>query len=312
MLRFFVLFAGVVAATLAAPAHSQAQEKLELKYQEGHATKTEVSQNTHQVMTINGSEVETNASSIITVSSAVGQRQGDGTLPIKSKIESIFSQMSLPGGLELTFDSNSPNVESDNPQLKMVLDSLRALSGSSYTTTLDKNNRATSVTGTREVLDTVPAEIRPLLEGQLNPEYLKQVFNQEIDRLPQDPVTKGDTWLRSEVSRLGGGQQFTFQTLYEYAGNVEKEGKTLDKISMTHTGITYEMEANAASPAKVTQSNLSVKDSQGTLLFDRQRGVVVEARNTIEIEGDMTLSVNGMDLPLELDLKMETASILKD
>jgi hypothetical protein len=72
------------------------------------------------------------------------------------------------------------------------------------------------------------------------------------------------------------------------------------------------MEANAASPAKVTQSNLSVKDSQGTLLFDRQRGVVVEARNTIEIEGDMTLSVNGMDLPLELDLKMETASILKD
>jgi len=312
MARLTVLLTALVAATLAFPAQSQTQVKLELKFPEKEARRVEVTQKFHQLMTINGMELATNVESTVVTSAAIDQRQPDGTLPIQNKIESVFTLMSLPGGIELTFDSNNPDVENPNPQLQPILEMMRTIAGSSYTTVLDKNNRAVSVKRDDETLEGASDAARAMLKGVLDPEYLKQVSNQEIDRITKDPVDQGDTWLRTEVSRLGGGQKFTFEMLYEYAGTVEKAGKTLDKITITTTSVNYEMDADAASSAKVTQSNLRVEDSGGTLFFDREHGVIVEGRSLMHIKGDMTLSAGGQEYPVELDLTMENTSLLKE
>lgn len=310
MSRLIPFLTAVVAVVVTAPDPAQAQETLKLTFKENSATQSEITQKTHQILTINGMELITDNQSVIGTSSAVGKRGPDGRLPVRTKIESIFSNLSLPGGIEMTFDSNSP-VDSPDPNLQPIVDIFRALAGSSYTTVLDENNRAVDIEGADAVLEAAPESIRGLLAGQLDPEYLKLLHNQEVDRLPNGPVRKGDTWLRNETYRLGGGQQLTFETLYEYTGTVEMEGKTLDRITMTTTGVNYKMDAGANVPAKVTSSNLTVDSSKGTLFFDRQRGTVVDLRSSIHIKGDLKLEANKQEFPAQLDLTMEQTVAVK-
>ncbi len=80
-------------------------------------------------------------------------------------------------------------------------------------------------------LSGLPEAIRPLVKGQLDPENLKKAANQEIDNLPTEPVNKGDSWQRAQTANFGAGQVMTFQNKFTYEGTIEKNGKTLDKIT---------------------------------------------------------------------------------
>src|SRR5207253_697048 len=100
--------------------------------------------------------------------------------------------------------------------------------------------------------------------------------NQELARFPDKPVKPGDTWERTSEANIGGGQTLTFQTRYKYDGTIERNGKTLDRISSVSTEVSYAMDQNAQSPLKITGSELKITSSDGLILFDRERGVTVE------------------------------------
>ena len=61
----------------------------------------------------------------------------------------------------------------------------------------------------------------------------------------------------------------------------------------------------------MTKSDLKVESSEGTILFDREAGRVVESRGKLHVKGSMTLSAGGQELPGELDITMETTSELQ-
>ena len=65
------------------------------------------------------------------------------------------------------------------------------------------------------------------------------------------------------------------------------------------------MDPDRQSPLKMTKSDLKIESSDGTILFDREAGCVVEAKGKTQIKGSMTFSIQGMELPGELDLTME-------
>ena len=55
----------------------------------------------------------------------------------------------------------------------------------------------------------------------------------------------------------------------------------------------------------MTKSDLKVESSDGQLLFDREAGAMIERSDKTRIKGDMTLNVNGNDIPITLDLTLE-------
>ena len=59
-------------------------------------------------------------------------------------------------------------------------------------------------------------------------------------------------------------------------------------------------------PLTVKSSELKAAESEGVVLFDRDLGQVVESTGSIRITGDITFTVNNMDLPSKLDLKMQS------
>jgi hypothetical protein len=212
-------------------------------------------------------------------------------------------------GQNYSFDSASPDTKGTS-QLEALRDVHKALAKRTTTTILDKMNRVYAIEADQDVLAGLPPEIAALAKGQLDPENLKKAANQEIDSLTTEPVSKGDSWQRTESANFGAGQIMTFQTKYTYEGTVEKGGKTLDKITSKTLSVDFGLQ-DSPLPFTVKGSDLKATESESVTLFDRALGQVVESSSSIRIEGDITFVVNNMDLPAKLDLKMQTGVVVK-
>ncbi len=291
---------------------SQAQVKLEHKDKEGSKSRSETTSNVHQILTINGMDIETEVEQTVTTLRSVGKRREDGSLPIDSKIEAIRANMNLPGGLNIAYDSAAPPADKpDNPTVALITDLFQALVGVQFTIVRDKDDKVVAVEGAQDALDKLKAKnplAADLVKNRVDPDMIKQATQQEDDKFPNILVRPGEPWVRTEVMNLGQGQTLTFEKQYEYLGTVEKNGKTLDKIGVKAKSVTFAKEDDG-SPVKIGKSDLKVESSEGTILFDREAGQPVESKDKFRIKGDLAMTINGTDLKAELDLTIENNTI---
>ena len=196
----------------------------------------------------------------------------DGKLHIKQKIQQMQTNLSLPGGIELSFDSGSPDKKADNPALEVVLDLFRATSKSSWTTILDKNNQIFAIEGRSKLLESLDQNIADAYKKQFDEKYLKEAANKEMEQIPSKPIKKGDSWEIINTMRLEAGQSLTFTTRYEYMGTIEKDGTTLHKIVFAATEVSYDMDDDSPSPLKIIESKLKPTSSKGHILLISKKG----------------------------------------
>jgi hypothetical protein len=311
-MRTALASAALVATCLASP--GLAQVKLELKHPENNSTTHKTTVKVHQTLTIGGQDVVTDSEQAVTSSESNGARRPDGSLPSVRKIEGLKVQVDAMGQNVLSFDSANPAGKSDNPQLAVIQDTFKALVGASYTVVFDKAGKVVAVEGAEKALektDGLDAGAVAELKKAFAAEKLKKDAEQDAGRFPDILLRKGEPWERTETNNIGGGQTLTFKRQYEYLGTVEEEGKTLDKIGVKALSVVYSMDPDTPTPAKVTKSDLKVDSSEGTILFDRQAGRPVKSESKVRMKGDMTLEINGMELPSKLDLTMEQETVLQ-
>ena len=119
---------GVVAAVgvgllaMAAAPAARAQVKLEYKFPEGKTLTYKTTVKANQVMTIGGMEIPVEGQETVVSSQIIGKRAGDTSLPVQHKIDSMRAELSLPGGIQITYDSKDPDAKIDNEQLKFLED----------------------------------------------------------------------------------------------------------------------------------------------------------------------------------------------
>lgn len=313
MFRTPLASAVAIAACLATTA--SAQVKLESKRPENTTTVYKTTSKIHQILNLNGMDIETNAVETVISSQAYGAKRADGTQPMVQKIDSLKAQIDLPMGMNISFDSANPEAnKADNPILENIRKTLKAMPGAAYTVVFDKDGKVVAVEGTEKLLDQAD-DLDPMakegLKKRFSAEKLTKAHQQEEARFPEILVKKGEPWDRTETMDLGEGQTMTFKKRYEYLGATEMDGKALDKIGVKSTEVTYAMEPNSQSPLRVTKSDLKIDSSEGTLLFDRAAGRVVQGGGKTVIKGDMTMEIQGTELPAKLDLTIESETELQ-
>jgi hypothetical protein len=272
-----------------------------------------VSQSTshfHQILSVAGMDVETDVNAETTNRSTVGKRAADGKLPVEQKLEAMRFKIAFPGGA-IDYDSARPAPKSDNPQIQQIVDAIRARSARATAFIYDKDNQPVAVEGIDKIIAEAPEGAGVAVQMELTPDKLKQEAAEALKMFPGKPVKKGDKWEWTQVTNLGAGQTFTFTHYLEYQGSVERDGRTLDKISIFTGDVKYAVAENAGAGFKVTGSDLKIDSSMGTVYFDQELGQVIEMTQNIKITGPLTLSVNGMELPAKLNLAIETSNALK-
>ncbi len=300
--------AALVATVLFASRPSQAQVKLEYKFPEGQKLTYKTTSKTSQVLTLMGQGIETESKETVINTSTVGKKRADNTVPVEEKVDSLKAELSLPGGMTISFDSKDPNSKIDNPQFSFLSDVYKLFSQLAYTVVLDSQLKVKAVEGTEKLLEKADAlnELgKQSVRNRLDSHRLKTQFEQTHGNLPEVLARPGEPWERTERLELGGGQTLTFHKKYEYAGNEKRGAATLEKINVKITEVTYAMDPNSPSPLKVTKSDLKVESGTGTILFDREGGHVVTANGKTHIKGSMAFTAAGQNIPGELDLTIE-------
>lgn len=287
---------------------SLGQVTLEQKFREGTSYATETNARISQKLTIAGAEIDTSNDVKSTGKVTVGKRDPEGKLRVQEKVDSLQVTMSVMG-MNYQFDSTNPDNKGGSP-LEILRDIHKAISGRTSTVVYDKSNRAVAVESDQDILGTLSPELQSLAKSQLDPTHLKNVANEELDQVKSEPINKGDQWQRTRSVNFGGGQVMTFQTEYTFAGTVENDGRTLDKVTSKTTSVNFGLE-DSPLPFTLKSSDLKAVESEGVILFDRERGGAVETSSSVRVTGDITFVANNMDLPAKLDLKMETSTIVK-
>jgi hypothetical protein len=307
--------ASVVVACALGPVAS-GQVKLEYKVAEGTTERHKMESKVHQLLTIEGMEILTDVDQSAVTTSVNGKRNADGTLPIEVTLDSFKIRMGLPGGIELNLDSTDKDLKVDVPQLAFLSEMLKAMRGASYTVVLDSKDKVKFVEGTEKNLakaGELTKQAADTLKARFDPDRIKREFEQMYGNLPDGLVREGEPWERTETSDVGGGQTLTFKRQYEYKGTVKQDGKNLDKIAVKAIEVTYKMDPNAGSPAKVTRSDLKIESSEGSILFDRAAGAAVDRRDKTRITGGMGLNIMNKDYDAKLDLTFEShTTVAKD
>lgn len=285
---------------------ASAQVKLEYKFPEGSSTNVKSTLKFRQTLSIGDMNIETQVDVESNASQSVGKRAADGVIPLTQKAASIKVHVEA-GGQTFDIDSADPKAKFDIPALESAAKQLNAITTSEYKLLLNDKNEFKSVEGVDSIFDKVKDDEKAVseLKKRLSPEVLKREFEQDHNNLPKVLATKGDTWETTEVDSIGGGQTLTFRRRYEYIGTKEKDGRTLDEIGVRALDVTYASDPDAEAQLTVVKSDLKIDSSKGTILFDREAGMVVERGTEDVIKGEMTIKVNGMELPSKLALTVE-------
>lgn len=297
-----VLFA--TAILVAATTTTSAQVVLKPRINGNSKTRTTVEITSDQILTLNGTPLETKVRQFMVTRDAIGEKQADGKYISKSSFETMQVEMQLPGGIELAFDAGNPKTEAAIPQLTPILMLFDAISSSQYETTFSAPGMIDTVTITGDKYDALD----DALKQEFSAERIKKESAQQLERLPTDSVKKGDTWNRTEVAQLGNGQTFELERTFEYLGTTNDNGRELDRIGIKSNSVTYAIEPNPSLPAQVKDSELKIVKSSGEFLFDRQLGSVMKTSESMTIEGKLTPIINGAELPGDLKLTLASTS----
>jgi len=279
---------------------SSAEVRLQQVPRENSQSKITLSTTINQTLTLAGMDLVTSAQSEMVMSLKSGKRSADGRLAVESKIDSMLSTQEVQGQT-YTFDSTNPDQKGTSP-LEFLRELHKAAIGQVTTTIYGKDNRVVEVSLNKNIADNLPEQAKGLVKDLLDPAYLKQTNNQDLDRLPTQAVAKGDTWTRTQIVGFGAGQTMTFEIQYTYEGVVDRNGKQLDKITSKSLSVDFKIE-NSSLPLKLKSSKLT-PSGKTELYFDRSQAAVVLAISNGRVAGDLVFEANGMELPAKLDLKM--------
>ena len=290
---------------LTSPQLAHGQVLLKFKIVEGLTSTLVTEAESNQTLTIAGMEVVSASTQKRTVESSNGRRNPDGTIHVEQVFKALEADLSLPGGIELQFDSANPDAPRPGTQADFLLDILNATSKSTWTMIYSADGRVVAVEGGKKTLDSLDERTQELVAKQFDPEYLKDQANTQLDLFPATPVSEGDTWRRSSDVRLEAGQSLSFTTDYEYIGTVKTSaGKELDRIAVHVKEVSYDIDEDAPTPLRITDSALKIENAEGEILFDREVGQIVQQNDKVRITGDITFSVSGNELPGKVDLTM--------
>lgn len=295
------LAVGVLAST------ASAQVTLARKYVEGATTSRSVDTSTKQTLVIAGMNVETSSQQNMVVSATNGKRNAAGELSVDYKVDSLQQSLKAPGLGEVQFDSANPDKATESPLTPLF----KAASQATWTMTLDRENRVTSVAGRDKAFESLDEKLRDAVKSSFDPAKLKAAAQVELDRIPVKAVKVGDSWEQDEVQSLEGGQSLTLRKKYTYRGEMDQGGRKLHQIDVVLTKVSLAIEGANAANLTLKNSDLKPGMTSGTLLFDAEAGEVASDKQVHQIKGSLTLAIAGQELPAELDLTLDTSVVAR-
>ena len=295
-----------------APAAPSAGDKVDLKwkFEKDKPFYQELTTKTQQDMKVMGMEVKQSQDQTFYFSWQFKEVDPEKNTVVAQKIEGVKLTINVAGN-PITFDSTV--TSSQNTALSEFF---RALVGSEFRLSLDKDNRVVKIEGRDDFLKKLTAanpQMESLLKSILTEEALKQMADPTFGVTPPSPKAKGETWEKESSLNLGPIGSYKCKYTYKFEG-LDDKNKDLAKIGV-ETTLTYQPPTagtNSQLPFTIKEANLKSKNGKGTIYFDIKKGRLEKSDQKIELEGKLTIEIAGMTTDVTLTQTQETTIVTSD
>lgn len=300
-----LIVAAVCAVLTPTLLHAQAV-KFELKYKPGEKFVVKSEEKMQQTMSIMGRDFETSVDSskiVLVTNSGLSDK---GVLTRTHTVKETKTQMAMPGGIQLTFDSQNADATQVPafPGAAQIVDGMKLSAKAKRVYSYGKGNKLLSAKVDGVDLQSLP----PQMQAQFKPEAMKKARMEELKLLPKKPVSAGDSWDVDSVLTIGAGQSLKMKTKYTYRGLAKKGDKEYDYIESTISDITLVMDGPGPGGLQITESDVKPVKSTGKLWFDREAGRTHASEQRIQMVGTLTLNAAGQTINADIDLTMNSKS----
>ncbi|MER3415849.1 MAG: hypothetical protein C4297_06510 [Gemmataceae bacterium] len=197
----------------------------------------------------------------------------------------------------------------------------KALEGLTVSVHLDpKTFKARKVEGYKELVEKAAGN-DPLLQNVLRVVLTEDFFMSNVESqfgfLPAAPgtVSKGQRWQQTGSIPMGPLGKLEVTKEFTYEGPVDKDGKTLDKISYKITNSKFTLPANKqgfAPGVEFSKADLKVTSGSGVYYFDRAAGRLLSSDDKVVMSGQMEIEAMGNKVVLEIKNETEASTTVKD
>jgi hypothetical protein len=275
--------------TAVASSAASAQTTLRYKFKDGEKLEYVMEQKMKMTMSINNMDIETKMNMSMDMSWNVVGVNSDGSAKLQMKVTRAKMSMDGPTG-QVEVDSNAKN-EPDDAIGKIFSQIIKATATMEMTGTMQTNGDMKDIKVSEETvkaMKNLPGADK--LGDMLSPESFKSMVSNLV--FPTDAVTKGKTWTNKNEAKTPIGKTITEGT-YTYEGPVQKDGATLEKISIKPN---IKIEPDPKAPVKI---ELKESKGSGQILFDNKAGRMVESTTNQVMQ--MQLGIAGMNINQTVD-----------
>lgn len=300
-MRGFKRLLATAAVVCAVSATASAQVKLEFKFPENQSYRFE------EKVRVEDARATVERTSVSRVD--IGSKRADGSVPLTHTIESMKTQSDLPNGRSVVVDTaDEGEPPADFPRLKSMREDLRAYVGASYVAVMNNDGKVAGIEGTADVVKH-PENHNAYAVAEIRKKYdsdaLRQATAQQFGVFPDSVVRPGDSWVRTQtITPII--EPLAFERKYSYVGTEERDGRTLDRINVKTTSVRRPPGAGANEIDTLLTLDLKVDSSDGTILFDRELGRIVESTTTTRVVGDQKVLFQGKSSVSKIDQTITT------
>jgi Family of unknown function (DUF6263) len=291
----------VALALVALPALAQDQVELKWKFEKDKPFYQTLTTDTKQTMKVMGMDISQNQSQTFILSWTPKEQDKDGKWTVAQKIEAVKMDIEI-GGNKIQYDSTK-DTTSGNP----LAEFFKALVGSEFRLTFDKDMKVTKIEGREEFVKKLVAanqQMEPLLKQILSEEALREMSDPAFAAAPGKAVKKGESWSKDTTLNMGPIGSYKANYTYTFEG---MEGK-LAKLK-ADTKLTYQppgQQTAGVLPFTIKSADLKSTQAGGTILFNPEAGRQESMDQTLKLAGKLTIAIGGMDTDVELNQEQKT------
>src|SRR5262245_31308385 len=281
-------------------ATAQDKATLKWKFEPKKTFYQKMTTDTKQNMKVMGSDVVQNQSQTFYFSWTVDKVEPDGSALITQKIEGVKMSIDI-GGSKIEYDSTR-DTNTANP----LSDFFKALVGSEFKLTVDKDLKVTKIDGRGDFIKKLTGanpQMEPLLNQILSEQAMKEMAEPTFASIPTTEIKKGQEWKKDTKLDMGPIGSYENSFKYTYDG---KDGQ-LDKIKVETTlKYTPPKDSSSSLPFKIKGADLKSTNANGTILFDNTKGRVEKSDMKLELKGKLQIEIGGNTTDVELSQTQST------
>lgn len=275
---------------------AKAEKLLRWKLKKGDAFEVIMTQDVNEKMNMEGDDFEVTQRVSMYLTWKVVDIDDESVISLSQKLDRVVIELTVPNVGVVRIDTESK--EDGEVIAQKMLAVIRPMINAEVTQTMNDRGEILDVKIPDEAL--AGLKQNKLMKDFFSGDAFKEMMRKAPPALPEQAVTPGFPWKRvSKVKSPAGEMQMTNDFTYE--GEVEKDGRKLDKIT---ANIVMEFQDGDDNQL---QSTVTVTDQEnkGAIYFDANAGHVVESE--IEQRMSMKLVVAGKSI----DQKIVNTTVMK-